>query len=177
MTGDLRPALLVLSGAVALVLLIASANLASLLLARAIARRRESRSASRSVGARANRQAGLTESLVLALPGGLAGTLAAFVSVAALNASKPLVLRNYPPITLDTLRSPSARADSHYRPPLWMAPAWTAAGVGIQEALKTSGYAQTSGRQAVRLRRALVIAELSVSLVLLIGVGCSVEAS
>jgi putative ABC transport system permease protein len=173
MTGDVRPALLVLSGAVVLVLLIASANLASLLLARAIARRRELavRLALGSARGRIIRQV-LTESLVLALPGGLAGTLIALVSVAALNASKPSVLRNYPPITLDTVKLAFSAGLTLITGLLFgLAPAWSAAGVGVLDALKTSGYSQTSARGAIRLRRALVIAELGVSLVLLIGVG------
>jgi hypothetical protein len=171
--GDLRPALLVLSGAVALVLLIASANLASLLLARSIIRRRELavRLALGSARGRIVRQV-LTESLVLALPGGFLGTLLAFASVMALNAGKPSVLRNYPPITLDTVTLAFSFSLTLITGLLFgVAPAWTAAGVGIQEALKASGYAQTSGRRAMRLRRGLIVAELSVSLVLLIGVG------
>ena len=159
--GDLRPALLVLSGAVALVLLIASANLASLLLARSIIRRRELavRLALGSARGRIVRQV-LTESLVLALPGGFLGTLLAFASVMALNAGKPSVLRNYPPITLDTVTLAFSFSLTLITGLLFgVAPAGTAAGVGIQEALKASGYAQTSGRRAMRLRRGLIVAE------------------
>jgi putative ABC transport system permease protein len=173
MIGDLRPALLVLSGAVALVLLIASANLASLLLARAMARQRELavRLALGSARGRIVRQV-LTESLVLALPGGIAGALVALVCVMALNAWKPLVLTNYPSIMLDTVTLAFSFGLTLVTGLLFgLVPALTAARVDMQEALKSSGHAQTSGRHAIRLRRALVIGELGVSLVLLIGVG------
>lgn len=173
MIGDLRPALLVLSVAVALVLLIASANLASLLLARAMARQRELavRLALGSARGRIVRQV-LTESLVLALPGGIAGAVVALVCVTALNAWQPLVLRNYPPITLDSVTLAFSFGLTLFTGLLFgLAPALTAASVNIQDALKSSGHVHTSGQRAVRLRRALVIAELSVSLMLLIGVG------
>lgn len=177
LTGDLRPALLVLTGAVGLVLLIACANLANLLLARAAARRRELavRMALGSGRGRIVRQV-LAESLVLALPGGLWGGLIAVVAVRSLNVWKPLALASYPEISTDlaslgfTLGLTLATALV-----FGTAPAFTAAGVTIQEALKSTGLSHSSGRTSTRLRRLLVVAELSVSLVLLIGAGLLVR--
>jgi putative ABC transport system permease protein len=173
MIGDLRPALLVLSGAVALVLFIACANLANLLLARATVRRRELavRMALGSGRARIIKQV-LTESLVLALPGGAAGVLIAFFAVWALNAWKPLLLQNYPPLTLDVTTLLFTLGITVLTGLVFGAvPALTAAGIGIQEALKSSGRTQTGNRGTARLRYTLVVAELGMSLVLLIGAG------
>lgn len=173
MTGDLRPALLVLSGAVMLVLLIACANLANLLLARAAARQRELavRMALGSGRRRIIRQV-LTESIVLAVPGGAAGIALAYFAVAGLNAWKPLVLQNYPRIALDVetllftfgLTAITAIV-------FGIAPALAAAGVDIQEALKCAGRQHSGARRSTRLRRLLVIGELAVCLILLIGAG------
>jgi putative ABC transport system permease protein len=173
MIGDLRPALLVLSGAVALVLFIACANLANLLLARATVRRRELavRMALGSGRARIIKQV-LTESLVLALPGGAAGVLIAFFAVWVLNAWKPLILQNYPPLTLDLTTLLFTLGVTVLTGLVFgMVPALSAAGIGIQEALKSSGHTQTGNRGTARLRYALVVAELGMSLVLLIGAG------
>ncbi len=173
LTGDLRPALLVLSGAVGLVLLIACVNVANLLLARASARQREL-AVRLALGSHRRRiiQQMLTESMMLALPGGLIGVAVTYFAVLGLNAWKPLVLQNYPAITMD-LRILGFTFGLTLLTGLvfGMAPAVTAAGFSIHEALKTGGPVHSGGRTAVRLRQLLVVAELSVSLVLLIGAG------
>jgi putative ABC transport system permease protein len=173
MIGDLRPALLVLSGAVGLVLLIACANLANLMLARATARRRELavRMALGSGRARIVKQV-LTESIALAVPGGLTGILIAFSAVEILNAWRPLVLQNYPLLSLDvpTLLFTIGLALLTGLT-FGMAPALTAAGMSIQDGLKATGRMQAGGRKATRVRRLLVVAELGVTLVLLIAAG------
>ena len=173
LTGQLRPALLVLSGAAGLVLLIACANLANLLLARTGSRQREL-AVRLALGARRGRivRQMLTESLVLAAPGGLAGAALAWLAIGVLNAAKPALLARYPPISMDlpvlafTLVLTLAASL-----PFGMAPAVSAGGIQIQEALKQAGAAHSGGRRAAWLRKALVAAELGVSLVLLTGAG------
>ena len=173
MTGDMRPALLVLTGAVGLVLLIACVNLANLLLARAAARQREVavRMALGSSRARIMRQM-LTESIVLALPGGAGGIALAFLAVAGLNAWKPLVLINYPAIALDFRTLAVTLGLTILTGVVFgMAPALSAARLSIQDVLKGEG----SSIPAARVRKLLVMAELAVSLVLLIGAGLLVR--
>jgi putative ABC transport system permease protein len=153
--------------------LIACANLANLLLARAAARQRELavRMALGSGRRRIVAQV-LTESLALALPGGLAGVAIAWLAVTALNAWKPVVLASYPRISMDlptlafTFGLTLATALA-----FGLAPALAAAGINIQDVLKSAGHTQSGGRRATRARRFLVVAELGVSLVLLIGAG------
>ncbi|MGH9722580.1 MAG: ABC transporter permease [Bryobacteraceae bacterium] len=172
-TGDLRPALLVLSGAVALVLLIACANLANILLARAGARQREIavRLALGSDRVRIARQV-LTESLIFSVPGGVGGAVVAYAAVTALNAWKPFVLERYTAISMDaTTLAFSLGLTLLTGLVFGMAPALTAAGVNVHGVLKAGSLTQTGGRSAARVRRLLVVAELSVSLVLLIGAG------
>ena len=172
-TGDLRPALMLLSGAVLLVLLIACANLANLLLARAAAREREMavRMALGSGKARVVRQM-LQESLLLAVPGGLIGIDLAAFAVALLNAWKPLVLDRYPPIVTDLRTLGFTVALTLITGLVFgIAPALGVAGVKIQEALKSAGSGHGGSRGSARLRRSLVVVELGVSLVLLIAAG------
>ncbi|HTW67882.1 MAG TPA: ABC transporter permease [Bryobacteraceae bacterium] len=173
LAGPLRPAILVLSGAVSLVLLIACANIANLLLARAGSRNREIavRMALGSGRSRITQQM-LTESLVLAVPGGAAGIGLAYFAVRVLNSAKPAILVRYPAISLDwrvlafTLGLTLATSIL-----FGILPAVTAAGIHIQDALKSAGLTQSAGRGATRSRKTLVVAELGVSLVLLIGAG------
>jgi predicted permease len=173
LTGPLRPALLVLGGAAGMVLLIACVNLASLLLARAGRRRRELaiRLALGATRRRIVRQT-LAESFLLAMPGGLAGVAISWLAVQLLNTAKPAILLRYPPISMDlpvlafTLGLTLAASIL-----FGMAPAVSAAGIQIHEALKSASMMHSRGLGAVRLRRILVVAELGVSLVLLIGAG------
>ena len=173
LTGDLRPALLALSGAVGLVLLIACANLANLMLARSSARQREL-AVRLALGANRGRifRQMLTESLVLALPGGIAGAGIAWLAVRFLDATKPLVLVRYPPVSLDLQTLAFTFVLTLFTGVVFgMAPAWTAARIVIHDSLKGASQSQMGGRSSAKLRRSLVVAELSVSLVLLIGAG------
>ena len=171
--GPLRPALIVLAGSVVLVLLIACANIANLLLARAGSRQRELavRMALGSGSARIVRQL-LTESLVLAIPGGTAGIALAWLAVRVLDDIQPAILVRYPAISMDwrvlaftiVLMLGTSLVSG-------IVPAVSSAGIHIQDALKSAGLTQSAGRRATRLRKILVVAELGVSLVLLIGAG------
>jgi putative ABC transport system permease protein len=173
LAGPVRSSLIVLTGSVALVLLIACANIANLLLARAGSRQRELavRMALGSGRGRIVRQV-LTESLVLAIPGGAAGIGLAWLAVHVLNAAKPAILVRYPPISMDwrvlAFTIALMLATSLV---FGIIPALSASGIHIQDALKSAGLTQSAGRGATRLRKILVVAELGVSLVLLIGAG------
>jgi len=173
LAGPLRTALSILAGSVVLVLLIACANIANLLLARAGSRQRELavRMALGSGRGRIIRQM-LTESLVLAIPGGAAGIVLAWLAVSVLNTAKPAILVRYPAISMDwrvlAFTIALMLATSLV---FGIVPALSSAGIQIQDALKSAGLTQSAGRGATRARRILVVAELGVSLVLLIGAG------
>ena len=173
LTGPLRPALLAFTGAVVLVLLIACANIANLLLARAGSRQRELavRLALGSGRDRIVRQM-LTESLVLAIPGGAMGIALAWLAVYVLDAAKPAILVRYPAISMDWRVLAFTIALMVGASILFGAvPALSAAGIQIHDALKSASLTHSAGRGATRLRKILVIAEMGVSLVLLIGAG------
>jgi len=173
LTGPLRPALLILTGTVALVLLIACANIANLLLARAGSRQRELavRLALGSGRSRVIRQM-LTESLVLAVTGGVVGIGLAWLAVRTLDAVKPAILVRYPAISMDWRVLVFTIALLLATGVLFgMVPSLSAAGIPIQEALKSASLTHSATRTAGRLRKVLVVAELGVSLMLLIGAG------
>ena len=114
----------------------------------------------------------LTESLVLAVPGGLAGIGLAWLAVHVLDAIKPAILVRYPAISMDwrvlTFTIALLLATSLL---FGIVPALSAAGIHIQEALKSAGLTHSAARGAARIRKTLVVAEIGVSLVLLIGAG------
>ncbi len=170
MVGDIRPALLVLLGAVGFVLLLACANVANLLLAKASGREREiavrtSLGASRGAILRQM----LTESLILAILGGAVGLLlgtAAFrwlISVAPANVPRiNEVGLNWHVIELTALLSLATGLLFGF------APAWHASRIDVNSLLK-EGMRGSSSRR--RLPNALVIGQVAITLMLLAGAG------
>jgi predicted permease len=172
--------LLIMLGAVLLVLLIACANVANLLLARATGRKREV-SIRLAIGATRRRLMAqlLTESLLLAVAGGALGLLLAYVGDRLLT----LAMTRY------EFGLPNARViDVDWRVLLFslaitvataaifgLAPSWAATRTDLNESLKESGSSSTTEPGRRRLRNALVISEMALALVLLIGAGLLVR--
>ncbi len=173
LAGELRPALLVLSGAVAFVLLIACANVANLLLARGAARQREIaiRSALGAARMRVVRQL-LTESLVLGLAGGAAGLLVAQWTLALLVGISPIDLSSMGRIELSYPVLVFTAAISMLTAIVCgLAPAFEGARTDVQETLKDGARQIGAGVRHRRLRHAFVVAEIALAVVLLVGAG------
>jgi putative ABC transport system permease protein len=173
LSGDLRPALLVLSGAIGFVLLIACANVANLLLARGAVRRREMaiRAALGAARARIVRQL-FTESLVLGVIGGLAGLLVAQWSLALLLAMSPIdpalvgqIGLSYPVLAFTAAVSIATAILCGF------APAWEGSRADVQDTLKDGARQGGTGVRHRQLRHAFVIAEVALAVVLLVGAG------
>ncbi len=175
--GDARPALLMLFGAVTLVLLIACADVANLLLARAASRQKEVtiRSALGAGRLRLMRQL-LTESMVLALIGGLVGLLIAQLGTSLLPRLAPDAIPRIQEIGIDGRALYFTLAITLLTGVIFgIAPAWQAARPDLNETLKEGGRGGTAGRRGRRLRKLLIVAEVALALVLLLGSGLLIK--
>src|SRR5262245_39451154 len=179
--GDVRRAVLVLLGSVALVLLIACANVANLLLTRASGRQREVaiRTALGAGWHRLVRQL-LTESVMLALIGGAVGLLVAKAALFVVRTVNPGNIPRLEVIALDGTVLAFTLAVSVLTGVIFgLAPAIRAVRVALNTSLKAGGRsAQQDGgfnTSRGRLRNLLVVVEVAVSLMLLIGAGLLVR--
>ena len=169
--GDARPALWLLLGATGMLLLIATANIANLLLARATARRREFavRAALGAGRFRLVRQC-LSESLVLALAGGAGGVLLASWLIQLLIRVAPSDIPRIEEVGLNgTVLFFSLVATLLTAILCGLVPALTTARLDLNQALSEGGSKMSGERSGLRTRSALVIAEVAVTVVLLAG--------
>jgi len=173
LTGNVRAALLVLFGAVGLVMLIACANFAGLLTARAVSRQQEMviRAALGAGRNRLIRQA-LTENVFLALLGGGAGLLLANWGTSFLLSFKPAALARFSGIQMNARVLLFVFGVSLMTGVLFgLLPAWSATRGHLAETIKEGGRSMTASSSGHHIRRILVAAELALAVVLLVGAG------
>jgi putative ABC transport system permease protein len=173
LVSNIRPALLLMLAAVGLVLLIACGNLANLMLARATARRQEIavRTAMGASRGRIVRQL-LTESGLLALIGAATGVFLAWASMAWLLKLGGNAVPNVSPVTIDTRVLIFSAVLAVLSGVLFgLAPAFTAARVGLRDVLNEVARGSTGSRGQRYVRSALIVAEVGLALFLLVGAG------
>jgi predicted permease len=171
--GEVRRPLLLLFGAVGFLLLIVCVNVANLLLVRVTARARE-------LAVRTALGAGrldlirpmLTESLLLALAGGLCGLLLAGWSMDLLRVLLPADMPRAGEISIDAGVIGFGLVVSAASGLVFgLLPAWRASGINLNDALKAGSRTATTGKRSQRTQAALVISEACLSLVLVVGAG------
>ncbi|HEX9761359.1 MAG TPA: ABC transporter permease, partial [Candidatus Acidoferrales bacterium] len=175
--GDVKTPLVVLMGAVAFVLLIACVNVANLLLARAADRRKEFaiRAALGAGAARLARQL-LAESFILAAAGGALGLLLAVWGMDALLQLAPANIPRLDDVSLDWRVAVFALAISIFTGVLFgLAPLAQGVSPQLSQSLREGGRTSSGAGGGARLRSALVVAEVALSLVLLVGAGLMLE--
>ena len=173
LVGNVRQSLLLLFGAVGLVLLISSVNVANLLLARASARGREIavRQALGAARMRLIRQL-LTESLLLFVLGGITGFAVLFFARKFLLQFIPESLPRLNDISISWGVLAFAIVVSVAAGTIFgLAPAWLTSRLNLTETLRQEGRGSNGSRRRSRLRHALVIGELALSLVLMVAAG------
>jgi putative ABC transport system permease protein len=177
LVGDVRPALLVLLGSVAFVLLIACANVANLVLAKTLGRRKEI-AIRTALGAGWQRvmQQMLAETLLLAITGGALGLLVAHGGIALIVAFFGDKLQQTGAVGLDTKVLGFTLGISIFSGVIaGLVPAWRLARTNVNEALK-QGTGRTDADSGGRVtRNILVVCEVGLSLVLLVGAGLMIR--
>jgi putative ABC transport system permease protein len=177
LVGSSRPTLVLLLAAVGFVLLIACANVANLLLARAMARGREMaiRAALGAGRARLTRQL-ITEALVLSFAGGGLGLLAAGWSASLLKALAPKNLPGPPELPLDSRVLAFTLLVSLLTGLLFgLAPAIRLSRRSLEVSLKEDGWGLAGGSGRRQARGLLVAAEVAISVLLLVGAGLMLQ--
>lgn len=178
LTGrSLRQGLIILFAVVVLVLLIACVNVANLLLGRAVERQKEL-SLRAAIGASRSRliRQLLTESTVLSLAGACLGILIAFLSVQYVARKEAMQLPPGNPLSVNwevlTFTIVLALVTSIL---FGLVPAWKASRIDLNEALKQSAATATRGASNHRTSQALVVAEVALSLIVLIAAGLLIQ--